>query len=74
MDFVVRRIMDLRRGRPHTETAALLGLSRSHWAHIRSGRRPFTYARLQRAVQVFPELLSDVVADLAHGDHTKKSA
>ena len=47
--------------------AARLEISRSHWTHIRAGRRHLTYAITKRAAQRFPEVYPLVMQDLSTG-------
>jgi transposase len=62
---VLARLIELQGSRTDEEFAALLGVSRSHWAHIRAHRRRLTYAITKRALRVFPELYPIVMQDLA---------
>lgn len=62
---VLAKLIEIQGGRTDAEFAALLGLSRSYWAHIRAGRRPLSYAITKRAARQFPELYPLVIQDLA---------
>lgn len=62
---VLARLTALQGDRTDAEMAGLLGISRSHWGHIRAKRRTLTYGITKRAVRVFPELYPVVVQDLA---------
>lgn len=59
------RLIELQGGRTDAEMAALLGVSRPHWTHIRAHRRQLTYALTKRALAHFPELYPIVMQDLA---------
>ena len=56
-----------RRGETDEQFAALLGVTRSHWTHIRRGDRGLTYAITRRAARQFAEIHSLVVKDLSSG-------
>lgn len=64
-DDVLARLKLLQGERTDAQMGGLLGVSRSHWGHIRSGRRTLTYDITKRAVRVFPELYPVVVQDIA---------
>ena len=64
-DEVLVKLRELQGSRTDGEFAGLIGISRSHWAHIRGGRRYLTYAITKRALVHFPELYPIVVRDLA---------
>lgn len=68
MAEVVTRLIQLQGDRSDGEMAALLGCTRSHWAHIKAGRRQLTYSRLKHAVRAFPGLWPDVMQDLSGPD------
>jgi hypothetical protein len=55
-DDVLTRLRALQDGRTDRVFAALLGISRSYWAHIRTGRRPLSPVVMRRAVRAFPVL------------------
>lgn len=59
------KLTALQGGRTDAAMAALLGVSRPHWSHIRSGRRRMSYAVFKRASAHFPDLLPIVLRDLA---------
>lgn len=58
------KLIELQGSRTDEEFAGLIGVTRSHWTHIRAGRRGLTYAITKRAVRVFPELYPLVMRDL----------
>ena len=62
---VLAKLIELQDGQTDAEFATLLGLSRSHWTHIRAGRRQLTYAITKRAARQFPEIYPLVMQDLA---------
>lgn len=43
-------------GETDSHLAARLGISRSHWRHIRTGRRPVTLNVARAAIAIWPEL------------------
>lgn len=51
--------------RTDEEFAALLGVTRTQWSYIRSGRRKMSYALMKRAAALFPGLYPIVLRDLA---------
>lgn len=64
MDAVVARLVQLQGKRTDTEMAALLGVSKGQWSHIKAGRRNLTRERIAHAVRAFgaewPELAADI--------------
>lgn len=64
-DQIVTRLVAAQGERTDAEFAALLGISRTHWSHIRAGRRFITRELQRRAVQAFPEIWPTVLGDLA---------
>lgn len=61
---VVSKLLELQGTRTDVEMGRLLGVSRSHWCHIKAGRRQLTYALIQRAIKAFPGVWPAVVNDL----------
>lgn len=60
------KLIELQGSRTDAEMAGVLGITRSHWAHIRGKRRSVTYAIVKRASAEFPkEILPMVVNDLS---------
>lgn len=45
--------------------AVRLGVTRSHWAHLKAGRREVSYALAKRAAGVFPGVLQTIMRDLS---------
>lgn len=64
---VLAKLTEIQRQRGETDEqfAGVLGVSRSHWTHIRNGRRHLTYPITKRAAQRFPEVYQLVVIDLS---------
>lgn len=62
---VLARLIELQGRRTDDEFASLLGISRSHWGHIRAKRRTLTYAITKRALRAFPELYPIIMQDLS---------
>jgi transcriptional regulator with XRE-family HTH domain len=61
---IAAKLAELQGRRTDEEFAALLGVTRTHWSHIRSGRRKASYALVKRAAALFPELYPIVMRDL----------
>lgn len=61
---IARKLAELQADRTDAEFADLLGVSRPHWHHIRSGKRQPSYTILKRAIAHFPELYPIVMRDL----------
>lgn len=72
MAEVVEKLTQLQGERTDAEMAALLGCSRSHWAHIKAGRKHFTLARLQQVCRAFPDVWPEVAAEMT-GQEAKAS-
>jgi len=70
---VLARLIELQGKRTDGDFASTLGVTRSHWGHIRAGRRRLTYALTKRALRIFPELYPIVMQDLA-GEPAEKVA
>lgn len=64
MAEIVAKLVELQADRTDAEMGDLLGCSRSHWAHIRAGRRRLTYPMLKRAIRAFPSVSMEVADDL----------
>lgn len=62
---IASTLSGLQGSRSDGEMAGLLGITRTHWAHIKAGRRFVTYAIVKRASRAFPEVLPIVMRDLA---------
>jgi hypothetical protein len=62
---VLAKMVELQDGRTDAEMGALIGVSPSHWRHIKAKRRRLTYQIMQRAVRAFPSLYPVVMSDLA---------
>lgn len=62
---VVARLVVLQGDELDEPFAERLGISRTHWSHIRAGRRRPTYALIRRAVKLYPELWPLVIEDIA---------
>lgn len=61
---IAAKLAELQGNRTDAEFADLLGCTRPHWHHIRSGKRHPSYAMVKRAVRHFPELYPIVMRDL----------
>jgi hypothetical protein len=61
---VVSVLVRLQGERTDEEFAALLGVTRVHWSHLRAGRRQPSYALVKRAAARFPSLYPVVIGDL----------
>lgn len=64
---VAAKLAELQGDRTDAEFAALLGITRGHWSHIRAGRRQASYAFIKRVAQMFPDLYPIVMRDLTAG-------
>lgn len=62
---VRERLIGLQGGKTDAEFAALLGVSRSYWTHIRNRNRHLSYAVTKKAIKAFPELYLIASQDLA---------
>lgn len=67
MDKIVERLAELQGSRSDGEMAALLGVHRTHWFNLRTGKRRMNRDILTRAVAAFPDIWPEVVRDLAGG-------
>ena len=47
--------------------AARLGITPGMWSHIRTGRRRMTSSARRRVLQIWPDLLSEHLADMGIG-------
>lgn len=63
-DQIAAKLTELQGSRTDAEFAVLLGCTRPHWHHIRSGKRRPSYAMVKRAMVHFPELYAIVLRDL----------
>lgn len=61
--LVAAKLAEIQGTRTDAEFAAILGVSRAHWTHIRAGRRSPSYALIKRAAAQFPELDRIVMLD-----------
>jgi len=61
---LAEKLTRLQGERSDAEFARLLGCTRPHWHHIRSGKRRVSYAMVKRAAVHFPELYPIVMRDL----------
>lgn len=61
---IAASLMARQAGRSDEAFAALLGITRVHWSHLRAGRRKPSYALVRRAARLYPELASLVLRDL----------
>lgn len=59
------KLRDLQGDRTDADMGAILGVTRSQWHHIRTGKRVPSYASIRRAVRVFPELSMVIMRDLS---------
>lgn len=73
MDKIVERLADLQGGRTDGEMARLLGIHRTHWFNLRTGKRRLSRDVLTRAIAAFPDVWPDVVRDLA-GDSVEAAS
>lgn len=62
---VLAKMIELQGDRTDAQMGALIGVSPTHWRHIKAKRRRLTYQIMQRAVRAFPSLYPVVVSDLA---------
>lgn len=44
--------------------AAQLGIGRAHWNYMRRGHRPISKTVIRQAVRLWPDLLTDYLADV----------
>lgn len=58
------KLASLQGDRSDEEFAVLLGVTRTQWSYIRSGRRRMSYGLLKRAAALFPDLYPIVLRDL----------
>lgn len=65
MDKIVERLTVLQGDRTDGEMAQLLGIHRTHWFNLRTGKRRLSRDVLTRAVAAFPDVWPEVVRDLA---------
>lgn len=73
-DEIARQLATHQGERTDAEMARLLGCSRPHWHHLKMGRRRPSYALVQRAVKLFPDLYPVVMRDLMSGDTPTEAA
>jgi hypothetical protein len=71
---VLAKLVELQNGRTDAQMGDLIGVSPSHWRHIKAGRRRLTYRIMQRAVRAFPPLYPIVMRDLAGNDAPAEAA
>ncbi len=64
---VTAKLAEIQGARSDREFAALLGVTRAHWAHLKAGRRNPSYAFVKRVMGLHPELYPIVVNDLTSG-------
>jgi hypothetical protein len=64
-DEVVAKLVELQGHEKDGAFALRLGVTRSHWAHIKAGRRKVSYALAKRAAGVFPAILPILMRDLS---------
>lgn len=64
-DEVVAKLLELQGSERDSDFAARLGVTRSHWSHIKAGRRKVSYAVVKRVSAEFPgSMLPIVLRDL----------
>lgn len=63
-DEVIAKLAELQGAEKDREFAARLGVTRSHWAHLKAKRRKVSYDLAKRAGGVFPEVRLIVMRDL----------
>jgi len=61
---LLTRLIELQGSRSDSAMAAWLGIDRSHWAHIRAGRRTLTLRIIERAIRQDGSLIAAHVADV----------
>lgn len=64
-DEVVAKLVELQGVERDKEFAARLGVTRSHWGHIKAKRRKISYAVAKRAAGKFPGVLQILMRDLS---------
>lgn len=61
--LIAAKLSELQGDRTDAEMGALLGVTRVHWHHIRTGHRAPSYAMVKRAAAIWPELSLIVIRD-----------
>lgn len=62
---IAAKLSELQGDRTDAEMGAVLGVTRTQWSYLRSGRRAPSYALVKRAAIIFPALYPIVMRDLA---------
>ena len=63
-DEVVAKLIELQGDGKDAKVAEALGVTRSHWSHLKAGRKKMSYALVKRAIVAYPAILPIVMRDL----------